>query len=122
MLSPDSHFALISPPTGWADVPVKQQTCIWFMKDQVCQHDEPTVKYRGIFINDEAPALTGWAMDHFDIPRNSPTFLPAMYGKVFELLLRLKMNYLWPASEWCCVGGAPALTDGVRFCSVGRFL
>lgn len=52
---------------------------------------EPSVKYRGIFINDEAPALTGWAREKFG------GYNSQFYQKVFELLLRLKANFLWPA-------------------------
>jgi hypothetical protein len=51
----------------------------------------PSVKYRGIFINDEAPAFTGWAKEKFG-GLNSK-----MYTHVFELILRLRGNYLWPA-------------------------
>ena len=54
-------------------------------------HGEPAVKYRGIFINDEAPAFTGWAREKFG------GFNHQFYAKVFELMLRLKGNYLWPA-------------------------
>ena len=49
------------------------------------------MKYRGIFLNDEAPALSGWAKEKFG------GFNHQFYEKVFELLLRLKANYLWPA-------------------------
>ena len=49
------------------------------------------MKYRGIFINDEAPALSGWAREKFG------GFNHQFYAQVFELLLRLKGNYLWPA-------------------------
>ena len=52
---------------------------------------EPAVKYRGIFLNDEAPALTGWAREKFGGVNHQ------FYEKVFELILRLKGNYLWPA-------------------------
>ena len=52
---------------------------------------EPAVKYRGIFINDEAPALSGWATEKFG------GFNSKFYVHVFELILRLKGNYLWPA-------------------------
>lgn len=48
-------------------------------------HGEPSVRYRGIFINDEAPALTGWVLEKFG--RYGVEF----YAKVFELLLRLKV-------------------------------
>ncbi|HEV8272634.1 MAG TPA: glycosyl hydrolase 115 family protein, partial [Chitinophagaceae bacterium] len=51
----------------------------------------PKVKYRGIFINDEAPALSGWAKEKFG------GFNHKFYEKVFELILRLKGNYIWPA-------------------------
>eukprot|EP00903_Cladosiphon_okamuranus_P000173 g173.t1 len=51
----------------------------------------PSVKYRGIFINDEAPALRNWASEQFG------GFNHQFYEKVFELILRNKGNYLWPA-------------------------
>lgn len=51
----------------------------------------PSIKYRGIFINDEAPALTGWVREKFG------GYNVHFYEKVFELLLRLKANFLWPA-------------------------
>ena len=50
-----------------------------------------SVKYRGIFINDEAPAFSGWAKEKFGGVNH------LVYEKVFELILRLKANYLWPA-------------------------
>ena len=49
------------------------------------------MKYRGIFINDEAPAFSGWAREKFGGVNH------LVYEKVFELILRLKGNYLWPA-------------------------
>ena len=49
------------------------------------------MRYRGIFINDEAPALSGWAREKFG------GFNHQFYGHVFELLLRLRANFLWPA-------------------------
>ncbi|MEC1523272.1 glycosyl hydrolase 115 family protein [Neobacillus niacini] len=52
---------------------------------------EPSVRYRGFFINDEWPAFGNWTMKNFD------GFNAEMYDHVFELLLRLKGNYLWPA-------------------------
>ncbi|KAM0331572.1 hypothetical protein ACHAQA_003251 [Verticillium albo-atrum] len=50
------------------------------------------VKYRGIFINDEAPALTAWVHEKYDVNYGSE-----FYKRVFELLLRMKANFLWPA-------------------------
>jgi hypothetical protein len=55
---------------------------------------EPPVKYRGIFINDEEPALGRWAVENYG------GFNHEFYEKVFELILRLKGNYLWPAMWW----------------------
>lgn len=80
----------VSPWYWWADVPVKVRRNI-FVKPGTHTLGEPKVKYRGIFINDEAPALSGWAKEKFG------GFNHAFYEKVFELILRNKANYLWPA-------------------------
>jgi hypothetical protein len=80
----------VSPWYWWADVPVKVRKNI-FVKPGTFTLGEPKVKYRGIFINDEAPALTGWAKEKFG------GFNHGFYEKVFELILRNKGNYLWPA-------------------------
>jgi hypothetical protein len=80
----------VSPWYWWADAPVrKQQELILGEKRFVSR--SPSVKYRGIFINDEAPALRGWAEEKFG------GFNHQFYEKVFELILRHKGNYLWPA-------------------------
>ncbi|GAC94323.1 hypothetical protein PHSY_001894 [Pseudozyma hubeiensis SY62] len=82
-----------------------------------CSHGPPLVKYRGIFLNDEAPALTNWARTHFKgpfPPETAPqSFNDAMYTHVFELLLRLKANLLWPAmwSDSFAVAGLPDLPN-----------
>jgi hypothetical protein len=80
----------ISPWYWWADVPVKKQADI-SIKKNISISDAPQVKYRGIFINDEAPALSGWSRMTFG------GFNHLFYEKVFELILRLKGNYIWPA-------------------------
>ncbi|PBJ15935.1 glycosyl hydrolase 115 family protein [Flavobacterium sp. ACN6] len=80
----------VSPWYYWADVPVKHKDNIYFIKG-VYTEGEPAVKYRGIFLNDEAPALSGWAKASFG------GFNSRFYEKVFELILRLKANYIWPA-------------------------
>jgi hypothetical protein len=80
----------VSPWYWWADVPVKKQKELYITADARIT-DAPQVKYRGIFINDEAPALTGWANEKFGGLNRE------FYDKVFELLLRLKGNYIWPA-------------------------
>lgn len=80
----------ISPWYWWADVPVKKLTSI-YINSNINITDAPKVKYRGIFINDEAPALSNWSKEKFG------GFNHLFYEKVFELLLRLKSNYIWPA-------------------------
>jgi hypothetical protein len=80
----------VSPWYWWADVPPRRHKALYIAAGQYSD-GPPKVKYRGIFLNDEAPALTGWAREKFG-GMNSK-----MYVHVFELLLRLKANYLWPA-------------------------
>ncbi len=80
----------VSPWYWWADVPVKKKAAVYINSGRTYT-DAPKVKYRGIFINDEAPALSGWSREKFG------GFNHLFYEKVFELILRLKGNYLWPA-------------------------
>lgn len=79
----------VSPWAWWADVPVAPQANVYLAAG--ARRDQPEVKYRGFFINDEAPALSTWANAKFGGAN------AAFYGHVFELLLRLRGNYLWPA-------------------------
>jgi len=80
----------ISPWYWWADVPVDQRSSAYVSQGYFAS-GEPAVKYRGIFINDEEPAFGGWAREKFGGINND------MYKHVFELILRLRGNYLWPA-------------------------
>ena len=80
----------VSPWYWWADVPAKKRTEAYVLNGRYASN-EPKVRYRGIFINDEAPCFTGWTQEKFG-GRNSK-----MYAHIFELLLRLRANYLWPA-------------------------
>src|SRR5574344_1190194 len=80
----------VSPWYWWADVPVEHRDTI-SLKRAVMTEGEPGVQYRGIFLNDEAPALTSWVKEKFG------GYNHEFYQKVFELLLRLKGNFLWPA-------------------------
>ena len=80
----------VSPWYWWADVPVVKQKEI-YINENVTLTDAPKVKYRGLFINDEAPALSGWTKEKFG------GFNHQFYEKFFELILRLKGNYIWPA-------------------------
>ena len=80
----------VSPWYWWADVPVRKKEALYY-NSVLTLADAPKVKYRGIFINDEAPALSNWSREKFG------GFNHLFYEKVFELMLRLKSNYLWPA-------------------------
>ena len=80
----------VSPWYWWADVPVQHKDALFVKAGRYVQ-GPPAVKYRGIFLNDEAPSLTGWVKEKYG------TYNHEFYVKVFELLLRLKANYLWPA-------------------------
>jgi hypothetical protein len=80
----------VSPWHWWADVPAQRHATL-HIPDGTRLQDAPTVRYRGIFLNDEAPALSGWAKEKFG------GFNSRFYEKVFELLLRMRANYIWPA-------------------------
>ena len=80
----------VSPWYWWADVPVKKNKCLYVKAGKYVQ-PSPKVKYRGIFINDEEPSFGQWTRKKFG------GFNSKMYSHMFELLLRLKANFLWPA-------------------------
>lgn len=80
----------VSPWYWWADVPAKKKSAL-FIDKKTQLVEIPKVKYRGIFLNDEAPALTNWVTEKYG------NYNAKFYEKVFELLLRLKANFLWPA-------------------------
>lgn len=80
----------ISPWHWWADVPVEKHSEIFITLPTKYIEEEPAVKYRGVFINDEY-ALHNWAVSHGDVVYTE------LYKHLFELLLRMKANYLWPA-------------------------
>jgi hypothetical protein len=79
----------VSPWYWFADVPVRHRDNVYLTPG--ARRDQPAVRYRGFFINDEAPAFSEWTKEKFG-GANSEA-----YAHVFELLLRLKGNYLWPA-------------------------
>jgi hypothetical protein len=79
----------VSPWHWFADVPVRARADLFITAGS--RRDQPAVRYRGIFINDEAPALTSWAEKQFGGANAE------MYEHVFDLILRLKGNTLWPA-------------------------
>jgi len=80
----------VSPWAWWADVRVPHRDSLYVLAGS---HSigSPVVRYRGIFLNDEEPALGGWAREKFGGLNHK------FYTHVFELLLRLRANYLWPA-------------------------
>ena len=82
----------VSPWYYWADVPVVKHPEL-YVKEGEYTDGEPSVRYRGLFLNDEAPCLTTWVKNTFGTNYGGHQF----YEKVFELILRLKGNYLWPA-------------------------
>ena len=111
----------VSPWFWWADVPTTPQRSL-FVDSTGCSHGSPTVKYRGIFLNDEQPALQNWAMEKFTngtgATLTGSPFNHFFYTKLwvglttrmirfyserksnrFELILRLKGNYLWPGTR-----------------------
>lgn len=79
----------VSPWNWWADVPPLHHADVSVLPGRLT--DAPVVKYRGFFINDEDPALLGWAKARFG------GFNHRMYEHVFDLILRLRGNLLWPA-------------------------
>lgn len=88
----------VSPWYWWADSPPQQHDSIYASNVTINQKS-PSVKYRGFFINDEAPALTGYIDAKFPPSPWGPGYNANFYHTMFELLLRLRANYLWPA-QW----------------------
>ena len=88
----------VSPWYWWADVPVVKNPEATVSCDYYAS-GEPTVKYRGIFINDEDWGLKPWASTNFE--KELGDIGPKTYAKVCELLLRLKANMLAPAMHTC---------------------
>lgn len=82
----------VSPWVYWGDVtPVQKDKVSFANESYTYTSKEPSVTYRGIFLNDEAPSLTGWVKKKF------LNYNENFYVNVFELILRCKGNYLWPA-------------------------
>jgi hypothetical protein len=95
----------VSPWYWWADVTPEHHDAVYVDASRFVQ-GPPTVKYRGIFLNDEAPDLTNWVRDRYgDAPVRPRPPVPAgvanygrkFYARIFEVLLRLRGNFLWPA-------------------------
>ena len=82
----------VSPWYYWADAPIDRHEAI-YIYNGTRTDGEPAVRWRGLFLNDEAPCLTTWVKNTFGTGYGDHRF----YEKVFELILRLKGNMLWPA-------------------------
>ena len=94
----------VSPWYFWADVPAEKHDFVAIDVNNTVVFPSPKVKYRGIFLNDEAPCLSTWVKNTFpdsECPKSIAELAKGMnshfYAKVFELLLRLKANFMWPA-------------------------
>ena len=93
----------VSPWYDWADVPVARQDNLSIARGSYTA-GEPAVQYRGIFLNDEAPCLTGWVKHTYGTGYGDHNF----YERVFELILRLRGNFLWPAMwDWAFYADDP---------------
>ncbi|TRO58821.1 glycosyl hydrolase [Streptomyces sp. IB201691-2A2] len=89
----------VSPWYWWDDVRPVRRSEVYVLPGRYSQ-GTPVVKYRGVFINDENPALGTWAPAFFGpgkAPGHPGGFNADFFARVFEVLLRLKANYLWPA-------------------------
>lgn len=88
----------VSPWYWFADSAPQQHSSIYAIDTTVVQ-GPPSIDYRGFFLNDEAPALTGYIMGKYPPSPYGPGYGAGFYHSVFELLLRLRANYLWP-TQW----------------------
>jgi hypothetical protein len=93
-----SRMIGVSPWKWWADVTPKQKKELYLLAGKSIEQ-KPDVQYRGIFLNDEDWGLQPWAAGMMD--KDVKDIGPHTYQKIFELLLRLKANYIWPAMHPC---------------------
>lgn len=97
-----SRMMGVSPYVWWADVTPTKREALYIDGDAV--FGPPSVQYRGFFINDEDWGIQPWAAKNMDKtirPNGKGDMGPNTYAKIFELMLRLKSNYLWPAMHAC---------------------
>ena len=109
-----SRLAGVSPWIWWGDVvPEKKNRLV--MNDDFETEQHPSVAYRGIFLNDEDWSLRLWSHKNFE-PSAKSEIGPKTYRKVFELMLRLRANTIWPAmhpgtTAFFKIPGAKAIAD-----------
>lgn len=93
----------VSPWTWWADVTIDKHEQL-YVKNGSYTDGEPTVRWRGIFLNDEGPCLMQWVKNTYGTNHGDHRF----YERVFELILRLRGNFLWPAMwDWAFYADDP---------------
>lgn len=105
----------VSPWVWWADViPEKRENIVFGTREKI--QESPSVQYRGIFVNDEDWGLMPWSSKTFEPTGRKGAIGPKTYSKIFELLLRLRANTIWPAMHECtipfyCVDGNKEAAD-----------
>lgn len=97
-----SRLIGVSPWEWWADSPVKQKET-FTLKEGFSMLEYPSVKHRGIFINDEDWGLMPWSGRTYEPSDRSGNIGPKTHARIFELLLRLRANTFWPAMHGCSV-------------------
>ena len=92
----------VSPWVWWADAtPTPQENVSINITEPIIQM--PSVKYRGVFLNDEDWALMPWSSKHFEQTSKRGAIGPKTYERIFQLLLRLRANTIWPAMHECTI-------------------
>ena len=109
-----SRLAGVSPWIWWGDVKPEKKSCLALPADFKTAQ-QPSVAYRGIFLNDEDWSLRPWSSNTFE-PNNKGTIGIQTYKKIFQLLLRLRANAIWPAmhsgtTAFFKIPGAKAMAD-----------
>ena len=97
-----SRLIGVSPWEWWADSPVKQKET-FTLKEGFSMLEYPSVKHRGIFINDEDWGLMPWSGKTYEPSDRPGNIGPKTHARIFELLLRLRANTFWPAMHGCSV-------------------
>jgi len=91
----------VSPWVWWADVKPQRRNQVSYTGDDAVH--APSVQYRGIFLNDEDWALMPWSTRTYEPTTQVGAIGPETYSRIFELLLRLRANTIWPAMHECSI-------------------
>lgn len=97
-----SRLIGVSPWEWWADAPIYKKER-FTLKEGFCKVEYPSVKHRGIFINDEDWGLMPWSGKTYEPSDRPGNIGPKTHARIFELLLRLRANTFWPAMHGCSV-------------------